>query len=67
MRVVNEMAGQSAKPVVDVSALSVGFTNYTKMLRKTLPNIAVMQSTDRAVGAIKQFIGYAKLRENVRM
>jgi acetyltransferase len=65
LRIVNEMAGQSSKPVVYVSALSVGFTEHTKNLRKTLPNIAVIQGTDRAVGAIKQIIEYAKLRKNV--
>lgn len=65
IRNVNEMARAASKPVVYVSALSVGFTEFTRDLRKSVPNVAVMQGTDRAVSAIKQIIEYAKLRKNV--
>ena len=34
-------------------------------MRKSLPNIAVMQGLDRAVGAIKSLIEYASLRKEV--
>jgi acetyltransferase len=51
--------------VIYISAMSIGFTEYTKALRKSLPNIAVMQGMDRAVGAIKSLIEYAKLRKEV--
>jgi len=51
--------------VVYISAMSIGFTEFTKGLRKSLPNIAVMQGLDRAVGAIKSLIGYASLRKEV--
>ncbi|VIO67164.1 acetate--CoA ligase family protein [Bradyrhizobium ivorense] len=65
LRIVNEMAGQANKPVIYISAMSIGFTEFTKGLRKTLPNVAVMQGLDRAVGAIKALIEYAGLRKEV--
>jgi acetate---CoA ligase (ADP-forming) len=65
LRIVNDMAGKAAKPVIYISAMSIGFTEFTKGLRKSLPNIAVMQGMDRAVGAIKSLIGYASLRKEV--
>jgi acetyltransferase len=65
LRIVNEMAGAASKPVVYISAMSIGFTEFTKALRKSLPNIAVMQGLDRAVGAIKSLIDYAGLRKVV--
>ncbi|MHB8267943.1 acetate--CoA ligase family protein [Bradyrhizobium sp.] len=65
LRNVNEMAGAASKPVVYISAMSIGFTEFTKGLRKSLPHIAVMQGLDRAVGAIKSLIDYASLRKEV--
>ena len=65
LRIVNDMAGAASKPVVYISAMSIGFTEFTKGLRKSLPNIAVMQGLDRAVGAIKSLIDYAGLRKEV--
>jgi acetate---CoA ligase (ADP-forming) len=65
LRIVNEMAGRAAKPVIYISAISIGFTEYTKSLRKQLPHIAVLQGMDRAVGAIKALINYAGLRKEV--
>jgi acyl-CoA synthetase (NDP forming) len=65
LRIVNEMAGQAHKPVIYISAMSIGFTEHTKALRKSLPNIAVLQGLDRAVGAIKSLIEYAGLRKEV--
>ena len=65
LRIVNDMAGAASKPVVYISAMSIGFTEFTKGLRKSLPNIAVMQGLDRAVGAIKSLIEYSSLRKEV--
>src|SRR3982075_2495121 len=65
LRIVNDMAGAASKPLVYISAMSIGFTEFTKGLRKSLPNIAVMQGLDRAVGAIKSLIEYAQLRKEV--
>ncbi len=65
LRIVNDMASAASKPVVYISAMSIGFTEFTKTLRKSLPNIAVMQGMDRAVGAIKSLIEYASLRKVV--
>jgi acyl-CoA synthetase (NDP forming) len=65
LRIVNEMAGKASKPVIYISAMSIGFTEFTKTLRKSLPDIAVMQGMDRAVGAIKSLIDYASLPKEV--
>src|SRR5438445_5372855 len=65
LRIVNEMAGAGNKPVIYISAMSIGFTEHTKAVRKSLPNIAVLQGMDRAVGAIKSLIEYASLRKVV--
>ncbi|WP_407178044.1 acetate--CoA ligase family protein [Bradyrhizobium sp. STM 3562] len=65
LRIVNDMAGEAAKPVIYISAMSIGFTDHTKALRKALPNIAVLQGMDRAVGAIKALIDYAALDKDV--
>ena len=65
LRIVDEMAGHANKPVIYISAMSIGFTDFTKGLRKSLPNIAVLQGLDRAVGAIKSLIEYAGLRKEV--
>ena len=65
LRIVNQMASAAGKPVVYVSAMSIGFTEFTKGLRQSLPHIAVMQGLDRAVGAIKSLIDYAALRKQV--
>ncbi len=61
LRIVNEMAGAASKPVIYISTMSIGFTEFTKALRKSLPHITVMQGLDRAVGAIKSLIDYAAL------
>ena len=67
LRIVNEMAGAASKPVVYISAMSIGFTEFTKALRKSLPNIAVMQGLDRAVGAIKSLIEYSACARKCRI
>ncbi|HEY3891897.1 MAG TPA: CoA-binding protein, partial [Bradyrhizobium sp.] len=56
LRIVNEKAAAANKPVIYISTMSIGFTEFTKTLRKSLPHIAVMQGLDRAVGAIKALI-----------
>ncbi|GGI28844.1 acetate--CoA ligase family protein [Bradyrhizobium guangdongense] len=65
LRMVNEMASRASKPVIYISAMSIGFTEFTKGLRKSLPHLAVMQGMDRAVTAIKSLLAYAKLRKEV--
>ncbi|MBW7972253.1 acetate--CoA ligase family protein [Bradyrhizobium sp. BR 10289] len=65
LRIVNEMARAAGKPVIYVSAMSIGFTDFTKGLRKSLPHLAVMQGMDRAVTAIKSLLAYARLRKEV--
>jgi acetyltransferase len=62
---VDEMASRATKPVIYISAMSIGFTEFTKDLRKSLPHIAVLQGLDRAVGAIKALIEYASLAKKM--
>jgi acyl-CoA synthetase (NDP forming) len=65
LRLVDGMAASANKPVIYISTMSIGFTEFTKGLRKSLPHIAVMQGLDRAVGAIKSLIEYADLPKDV--
>src|SRR5689334_12049374 len=65
LRIVDEMAREGGKPVIYISAMSIGFTEFTKTLRKSLPHLAVMQGMDRAVTAIKSLLAYASLRKEV--
>ena len=65
LRIVNEKAAKANKPVIYISTMSIGFTDFTKELRKSLPHLTVMQGLDRAVGAIKSLIDYASLRKEV--
>ncbi len=65
LRMVDAMAASAKKPVIYISTMSIGFTEFTKGLRKSLPHIAVTQGLDRAVGAIKALIDYASLRKHV--
>lgn len=65
LRIVNEMASRASKPVIYISAMSIGFSEFTKGLRKSLPHLAVMQGMDRAITAIKSLLAYARLRKEV--
>ncbi|MBV9533227.1 MAG: acetate--CoA ligase family protein, partial [Bradyrhizobium sp.] len=65
LRIVNEMAGEAEKPVIYISAMSIGFSEHTKALRKSLPNVAVLLGMERAVTAIKSLIDYASLDKGV--
>ena len=65
LRIVNDMASRASKPVIYISAMSIGFSEFTKGLRKSLPHLVVMQGMDRAVTAIKSLLAYAKLRKEI--
>lgn len=65
LRIVDGMASRASKPVIYISAMSIGFTEFTKTLRKSLPHLAVMQGMDRAVTAIKSLLDYSRLRKEV--
>src|SRR3569623_2475272 len=65
LRIVDEMASRASKPVIYVSAMSLGFTEFPNGLRKSLPHLTVMQGLDRAVTAIKALLDYARLRKEV--
>ena len=66
LRIVNDMAGAASASPWSISARCRSASpNSPRALRKSLPNIAVMQGLDRAVGAIKSLIEYASLRKEV--
>ncbi len=65
LRIVNDMAATAGKPVIYISAMSIGFTEFTKSLRKSLPHLTAMQGLERAVTAIKALTGYALLRKEI--
>src|ERR1700691_429529 len=44
LRIVNQMAGAASKPVVYISTMSIGFTEFTKGLRKLVPEIVSSSS-----------------------
>jgi acetyltransferase len=59
LRAVNELAGRSEKPIVYIGVGSYGFTDYTRTLRETLPNVAYLQGSDRTIAAVAAGIAYA--------
>jgi len=58
LRAVNELAGRSEKPIVYVAVTNYGFTDYTRDLRRSLPNVAYLQGSDRGLAALAAGIQY---------
>src|SRR5256885_4376561 len=56
LRIVDEMAGTGGKPVIYISTMAIGFTEFTKTHGKRRPKMAGWKGLDRAVGAIKSLI-----------
>jgi acyl-CoA synthetase (NDP forming) len=49
MRAVNELVAGSKKPVVFISMVSYGLTDYSRTLRAQLPNLAFLQEIDKSL------------------
>jgi acyl-CoA synthetase (NDP forming) len=59
MRSVNELVAHSSKPVIYVSMISYGLTDYSRELRAQLPNLAFMQEVDKSLRVMSGIIRYA--------
>jgi acyl-CoA synthetase (NDP forming) len=59
MRAVNELVADSIKPVIYVSMISYGLTDYSRELRAQLPNLAFMQEVDKSLRVMQGIIRYA--------
>lgn len=49
LRGVNALAAQSDKPIVYITMISHGLTDYSRELRQELPNVVFMQEMDRSL------------------
>jgi len=58
LQAVSELAAKSEKPIVYIGVTSYGFTDYTRELRRRLPNVAYMQGSDRTIAAVAAGISY---------
>jgi acyl-CoA synthetase (NDP forming) len=59
MRSVNELVAHSSKPVIYVSMISYGLTDYSRTLRAELPHLAFMQEVDKSLRVLQGIIRYA--------
>lgn len=59
MRAVNDLIAGCAKPVIYVSMISYGLTDYSRELRAQLPNLAFMQEVDKSLRVMQGIIRYA--------
>jgi acetate---CoA ligase (ADP-forming) len=59
LRAVNEIVGRVKKPVAYVTMISHSVTDYSRQLRAQLPNLAIMQEIDKAIGAVRAITDYA--------
>ena len=53
LRGVNEMAGKSDKPVVYVTMISHGLSDYSRELRGELTNVAFLQEMDKSLRTLR--------------
>jgi acetyltransferase len=59
LRAVNTLAARSKKPIVHVTMISHGVTDYSRALREQLPNIGFMQEVDKTLRAVRAIATYA--------
>jgi acetyltransferase len=60
LHAVNALAQQTAKPIVHVTMISHGLTDYSRALREQLPNIGFMQEVDKTLRAVRAIATYAE-------
>jgi acyl-CoA synthetase (NDP forming) len=60
LHAVNALAPRSAKPIVHVTMISHGLTDYSRALRERLPNIGFMQEVDKTLRAVRAIATYAQ-------
>jgi acyl-CoA synthetase (NDP forming) len=59
LHAVNALASRSKKPIVHVTMISHGLSDYSRALREQLPNIGFMQEVDKTLRAIRAIATYA--------
>jgi acetyltransferase len=60
LHAVNALAPRAAKPIVHVTMISHGLTDYSRALRDQLPNIGFMQEVDKTLRAVRAIATYAQ-------
>ena len=58
LRGVNQLVQKAQKPVIFVSMISYGLTDYSRALRHDLPHLAFLQETQRTLRAVAGLIAY---------
>jgi acetate---CoA ligase (ADP-forming) len=59
LHAVNALAPRSKKPIVHVTMISHGLTDYSRALREQLPNIGFMQEVDKTLRTVRAIATYA--------
>ncbi len=60
LHAVNALARRSAKPIVHVTMISHGLTDYSRTLRQQLPHVGFMQELDKTLRAVRAIAAYAQ-------
>jgi acetyltransferase len=60
LHAVNALALRTKKPIVHVTMISHGLTDYSRALREQLPNIGFMQEVDKTLRAVRAVATYAQ-------
>lgn len=65
LRGVNALAAQSDKPIVYITMISHGLTDYSRELRKELPNVVFMQEMDRSLRTMRSILNGIAVQQSV--
>ncbi len=60
LHAVNALAPRATKPIVHVTMISHGLTDYSRALRGQLPHIGFMQEVDKTLRAMRAIATYAE-------
>ena len=60
LHAVNALAPRTKKPIVHVTMISHGLTDYSRSLREQLPDIGFMQEVDKTLRAVRGIATYAQ-------
>ena len=63
LRAINALAPKVGKPVVFMSMISYGQTEYSSDLRREFPNLAFMQEVDKTLRVVRAIANYAMAGE----
>jgi acyl-CoA synthetase (NDP forming) len=61
LRAVNTIAARAGKPIAFVTMISHGLTDYSRVLRAELPNVAFLQEIDKSLAAMRSVISHAQV------